>query len=665
MLMLSLAAVSAQRVRLRSQITPNCGVNSIAKYADLYGEGNVAVLGSYECRGAFIFDITNPDAPVLANWYNPQSNQRFLEAVILNRRGYFGSGTGGGGVHIVDLTDPYNPVFLGSVTSANGGHDFIHEMVVFEQNGATYLVENYNLLSSSQKIIKIIDVTNPSNPVLKYNLNPTDATWVHAMHIRGNKMYLSGWNSKVEIYNIGNLATQAPSLLGAINGNSTNHSTWTSEDGNYLYSCRETSDGDLRVYDVHDPAQPLLVRSIKAGDLGLNAISPHNPVVMGNYLYVSWYQAGVQVFDISTPSNPVRVGQYDAYELEFSEEMAKAEQEKLGLEPWDVLCGSGRLQNSLPNSFNGTWAVFPFLGQNKVLAGDLKNGLLILDATGVSGGVKNVISDFDGDRKTDFSVFSPSSSLWKIENSHDGTLTLRNWGIAEDKMVPGDYDGDGKSDAAVWRPSTGVWYIWGSSVGYIVTTFGVNGDVPVAADYDADGKTDIAVWRPSNGNWYINQSTLGYRVQRWGFADDKVMAGDFEGDGKADMVVWRPSTGEWYVLQSSSSQYLRVIWGVNGDVPVLADLNGDGRSEYVIFRPSSGTWYVLDPANGGITTRVFGVAGDVPIPADFDGDGKADIAVFRPSTNAWFRIGSADGGFYERSFGESGDTPSPRSVQPQ
>src|SRR5206468_1036685 len=102
----------------------------------------------------------------------------------------------------------------------------------------------------------------------------------------------------------------------------------------------ETQDGDLRVYDIHDPTQPLLIRSIRAGDLGINAICPHNPVVMGNKLYVAWYQAGLQVFDISAPANPVRIGQYDT----FSPAFAPTEKEIVELknaEPWDMICGGG------------------------------------------------------------------------------------------------------------------------------------------------------------------------------------------------------------------------------------------------------------------------------------------------------------------------------------
>ena len=128
-------------------------------------------------------------------------------------------------------------MLLGVVDPTHGNaHARIHEMMVINQNGGTYLIENYNQASSSTKIIKIINITDPANPVFKWDLNPGDVTWVHAFHIRGNKMYTSGWGGKVEIYDISNLATQAPTLLGTIIGNSTNHSTWTSEDGNYLYS---------------------------------------------------------------------------------------------------------------------------------------------------------------------------------------------------------------------------------------------------------------------------------------------------------------------------------------------------------------------------------------------------------------------------------------------
>jgi hypothetical protein len=666
----------SQKVRLRSRITPNCGVSSQSKFADIHADGNIAVMGSYDCRGVFIFDVSNPDAPTLSNWYNPSPNRQFLEAIVIGNRGYFGSGNGGG-VHIVDLTNPTNPQLLGTVNSTSGnGHNSIHEMMVFSQNGATYLVENSNI--TSNKIIKFINVTNPAVPVFVRDLNPTEPGWVHAMHIRGNRMFTSGFGfsavGRTEIYDISNVGTQAPQLLGFLTdpggasaGNNM-HSSWTSEDGNFLYSAREVAGsaangpnpGDVRVYDVSNPATPLLVNRVSMNDLGLNAVTPHNPVVMGSKLYVSWYQAGLQVFDISTPSVLNRIGQYDTFEPAFLQ--APENQLRITDEPWDVVCGGNNLQNAVPTNYNGLWAVFPFLGEDRVLIGDLASGLLIVDVT---GSAKNVVSDFDGDKKTDHAVFTPASGDWFVENSSAGNYGSFHWGAPGDRFVPGDYDGDGNADIAIWRPSGGVWWILKSSGGYDAIQFGSQGDEPVPADYDADGKTDIAVWRPSNGVWYVAQSTLGLKFTKWGLAGDKPLAGDYDGDGKADTAIWRPSDGVWYVVPSATSIPVFVNWGIASDRPVLGDFNGDSRADFAVYRPSEGMWYIVSATLDSYLFSRFGLQEDIPVPADYDGDGTSDIAIFRPSSNLWYRINSSNSEVVIKQFGQNGDLPSPSSVNPQ
>ncbi len=663
----------AQRVRLRAQITPNCTAVSGTprwKFSDIYADGNIAVQGSYNCRGAFIYDISNADAPTLSAWYNPGNNQQFLEAVVIGNRGYFGSGNGGG-VHIVDLTDPKNPQLLGTVDAAHGnGHNSIHEMLVW----GNYLIENYN--GFANKLIKVINISNPANPVFVRDINPTEVNWVHAMHIRGNRMFTSGWGNlsnrgRTEIYDITNIGTQPPTLLGFVEDQSPNvtsgnnmHSSWTSEDGNYLYSCRETGDGsgDVRTYDIRNPSQPLLVNRVSMNDLGINAITPHNPVVFGNYLYVAWYQAGLQVFDITNPAAPRRVGQYDTFEPTYAPQTDGLS--KLIVEPWDVACGLGYAPDNLATTYDGNWAVFPLLGQNKVLLGDMTNGLIVVDATKVNETLKNQTSDFDGDKKTDYSIYSPNTGVWQSENSSNNALSAIQFGSSTDKVAAGDYDGDGKSDIAVWRPSNGVWYIQGSSSGFRAVQFGANGDVPVAADYDADGKTDVAVWRPSNGTWYFLKSTLGFQAVQWGTSGDKVFTGDYEGDGKPDLAVFRPSNGVWYILQSSSSQPLYQQFGIGTDKPLAGDFDGDGKADFAVYRPAQGNWYLLNSSNNSLSVYNFGLPNDVPIPADYDGDGKTDIAVFRPDTNGWYRINSSNGAFNTKTFGQNGDLPSPISAQP-
>jgi hypothetical protein len=663
----AVGSAPAQKVRLRSDMSPVCtsSQGSGLKFADIYADGNIAVMGSYGCRGVFIFDVSNPDAPALSSWYNPSPTQQFLEAIVIGNRGYFGTGSSDG-VHIVDLTNPSSPAFLGKVNATNGGgYPTIHEMMVFDQAGQRYLLENSN--STVNQNLRIINVTNPAAASLKWEFISGSGGWVHAMHIRGDRLYLSAFNSpRVDIYSITNLAGQPPALLGSVQvGGNSNHSSWTNENGEYLYSAREFSNGDLRVYDVRNPAVPLLVKTVRAVDLNINAITPHNPVVMGNRLYVAWYQAGTQVFDISDPANPLRVGQYDTYPTEF----APTEDELRTIataDPWDMICGTSNIAAALPTSYSGNWAVYPFLGHDRVLLGDLANGLFVVDASRVIENSKNVVSDFDGDSKTDFSVFRPATGDWTVEKSSDGSLSTLNWGSPGDIITPGDYDGDGKTDNSIFRPSTGTWWFVMSSNGSRpAIQFGLNGDVPVPADYDADGKTDIAVWRPSNGVWYINQSTLGIRYAQWGSSGDKVFTGDYEGDGKADLVVWRPSNGVWYILQSSSSIPLYNAFGTNGDKPLFADFDGDARSDLAVFRPSTGVWYRINSSNGAFNAYQFGIAEDIPVPADYDGDGKCDITVVRPSSNVWYRLNSGNGSFTVREFGTAGDQPSPSSVQPQ
>lgn len=662
---------SAQRVRLRSNLNPACTGSTTLKFSDIYADGNIAVMGSYNCRGVFIMNVSNPDAPTLYSHYNPGANLQFLEAIVIGNRGYFGTGNSSG-VHIVDLTNPASPQLLGIVNATNGGgYPTIHEMMVFDQGGRRYLLENSNSTSSRQ--LRIIDVTDPAAAVLKWSFLSSDGGWVHAMHIRGNRMFLSGFvsSSRVDIYDIGNLVSQAPALLGSVPiGFNSNHSAWTSEDGNFLYSAREIGDsaaanpGDIRVYDVSNPATPMMVNRITMTDLGIVAVTPHNPVVMGNKLYVAWYQAGTLVFDISDPRNPVRIGQYDTWPAQFTEEDLRSVRESnRKFDPNDVVCGVNRLTNQQIAGYNGNWAVYPFLGEDKVLLGDLATGLYVVSVT-----ARNKVSDFDGDGKTDLSVFRPGTGNWHVEASGNGAFSTTNFGINGDKIVSGDYDGDGKSDVAVWRPSNGVWYMLNSTTGFQALQFGTAGDVPVAADFDADGKTDIAVWRSSNGAWYINQSTQGFRVITWGSVGDKPVVGDYDADGKADPAVWRPSNGTWYVMQSTTGTMLFAAFGANGDRPLSGDFSGDGKSDFAVFRPSNGTWYIARPTGTpgqNFDAYQFGAVGDIPVPGDYDGDGRADVSIFRPGNGVWYRLNSSNGAFFARAYGTSGDNPSPSSVNPE
>jgi uncharacterized delta-60 repeat protein len=272
--------------------------------------------------------------------------------------------------------------------------------------------------------------------------------------------------------------------------------------------------------------------------------------------------------------------------------------------------------------------------------------------------------DFDGDNKTDISIFRPSVSQWWYLRSSDNANRVFSFGTSTDKIVPADYTGDGKTDIATFTPSTGFWSILRSENStYYAYPFGSNGDVAVPADYDADGKADSAVFRPSTQIWYISKSSGGTTITPFGTTGDVPAVGDYDGDGKTDVAIYRVSLGQWWYLRSSDNTNRVFTFGTSTDKPVQGDYTGDGKTDIAFYRPSTGFWFILRSEDSSFYAFPFGTSGDIPVAGDYDGDGKFDAAVFRPSGNNWYISGSTAGTII-RTFGAPGDLPVPNAFVP-
>ena len=264
--------------------------------------------------------------------------------------------------------------------------------------------------------------------------------------------------------------------------------------------------------------------------------------------------------------------------------------------------------------------------------------------------------DFDGDGKTDISIFRPGAGQWWLNRSTAGTA-VATFGTSSDVLVPADYSGDGKADVAFWRPSTGEWFILRSEDGsYYSVPFGSPGDVPAPGDFDGDGKADLAVYR--SGTWYISKSTGGTIIQTFGVATDKPVVADYDGDGKDDIAIYRPSVSEWWLLRSGAG-LIAGAFGASGDKAVPGDYTGDGKADVALWRPATGEWFVLRSEDGSYFSLPFGSSGDVPSPGDYDGDGKFDTAVFR-SAATWYSYQTSSGTVIT-TFGATGDVSVPNA----
>ncbi|HEY0427171.1 MAG TPA: FG-GAP-like repeat-containing protein [Pyrinomonadaceae bacterium] len=273
------------------------------------------------------------------------------------------------------------------------------------------------------------------------------------------------------------------------------------------------------------------------------------------------------------------------------------------------------------------------------------------------------VFDFDGDSKTDISVYRPSNGEWWLNRSSNSETYAAQFGALSDKIAPADYTGDGKTDIAVWRPNTGEWFILRSeNSSYYSFSFGAAGDIPAPGDFDADGKADAAVFRPSSATWYVMKSTGGTLIQQFGQKGDAPVVADYDGDGKADIAIYRPPLGEWWINRSTAG-LIAYQFGAVGDKLVWGDYTGDGKADAAVWRPSNGSWYILRSEDQSYYSFPFGTNGDIPAPGDYDGDAKFDAAVFRPSNATWY-VNKSSGGTLIQTFGQNGDTPAPAAFVP-
>lgn len=271
------------------------------------------------------------------------------------------------------------------------------------------------------------------------------------------------------------------------------------------------------------------------------------------------------------------------------------------------------------------------------------------------------IFDFDGDDKTDISIFRPALGQWWYLRSSDNANRAFGFGTTSDKIVAADYTGDDKTDVAFFRPASGEWFILRSEDStFFSFPFGADGDIPAPEDFDGDGRADPAIFRPSNATWFILRSTdNGTTIAPFGTTGDLPVAADYDGDSKADLAIFRPSNGQWWINRSQGGVIVQ-NFGIGTDKTVQGDYTGDNKADVAFFRPSSGEWFILRSEDSSFFSFPFGTTGDIPAPGDFDGDGKIDPTVFRPSSSTWFKLQSTSG-FEAITFGTAGDLPLPNA----
>jgi hypothetical protein len=219
----------------------------------------------------------------------PAGTQGLADVKVVGNYAYMTGGTDG--FHVVDVSNPANPVRVGGYgTSGVATHVAVSG--------------NYAYVSDYYAGLQVTDVSNPTNPVRVGGYDTTNGH-VNGVAVSGNYAYVAdeglgvGVGAGLQVIDVSN-PTNCVRVGGcAIFGGALR----VAVSGNYAYVA--DFEAGLHVIDVSNPTN-----CVRVGGYATSGVA-YGVAVAGNYAYVADRWAGLQVIDVSNPTSPVRVGGYD------------------------------------------------------------------------------------------------------------------------------------------------------------------------------------------------------------------------------------------------------------------------------------------------------------------------------------------------------------------
>ncbi len=330
------------------------------RYNEVWGiSGNgkeYAIIGS--TKGTHFIDVTDPANPTESFFVAGKAHGNQIVHRDYHDYGCYlfaGCGEGNSSLQIMDISQ-----LPDTVTVVYDSDDmFIRTHNLFIDSSAARLYTFAESRKGAYNAMGVYDISDPVNPVYLKSFNTfagINASHVHDGFIQKNIAYLNLGGDGMAIIDYTDLDNPIP--LGTLTNyedRGYNHSGWATPDNKYYYMADENWGYQLKAIDVSDPTDITVSKLFDADALSPKSIA-HNQILACNYLYVSYYFDGLQVYDVSDPLNPQRVMYYDTY-------------------PGETI-----------KDYKGAWGVFPFLPSGNILVSDMQTGLYVVE--GIDDGCK-------------------------------------------------------------------------------------------------------------------------------------------------------------------------------------------------------------------------------------------------------------------------------------